>query len=137
MTIVLDTNCLVQIVPRLAEHRWMYDAILSGEIQLAVTTDILDEYTEVLDEFFGSDVLGSLVTKTILELPGTRQITVYVRWKLITDDPDDDKFVDCAIAANADFIVTDDRHFKVLKKIAFPKVVAMKLSDFQKFWQSR
>jgi putative PIN family toxin of toxin-antitoxin system len=115
----------------------MYDAILRGEIHLAVTTDILDEYAEVLDRFFGSDVLGNLVTKTILELPGTRQITVYVRWKLIANDPDDDKFVDCAIAANADLIVTDDRHFRLLTKIGFPKVVAMKLSDFQKFWQNR
>ncbi|MBK7935725.1 MAG: hypothetical protein IPJ82_00895 [Lewinellaceae bacterium] len=32
-----------------------------------------------------------------------------------------------------DLIVTDDRHFRVLKKINFPKVVAMKLSDFQNF----
>ncbi|MBV6440817.1 MAG: hypothetical protein EPGJADBJ_02492 [Saprospiraceae bacterium] len=113
----------------------MYDAILRGDVKLAVTTDILDEYVEVLDEFFSSDVLGNLVTKTILELPGTQKITVHVRWKLIANDPDDDKFVDCAIAANADLIVTNDRHFKVLKKIGFPKVVAMKLSEFQQFWQ--
>ncbi|MCE7924724.1 MAG: hypothetical protein DYG98_16875 [Haliscomenobacteraceae bacterium CHB4] len=30
--------------------------------------------------------------------------------------------MDCAIAAKADFIVTDDRHFNVLNNIAFPKV---------------
>jgi putative PIN family toxin of toxin-antitoxin system len=133
--IVLDTNCLVQILPRQAEHRWMYDAILGGEISLAVTTEILDEYVEVHDTFFGSDVLGNYVTKAILELPGTQKTTVHIRWKLITDDPDDDKFVDCAIAANADFIVSDDRHFKILKKIGFPKVIAIKLEDFKKFWQ--
>ncbi len=137
MTIVLDTNCLVQILPRQAEHRWMYDAILRGDINLAVTTDILNEYVEVLDTFFESHVLGGLVAKTILELPGTRQIIVHVRWNLIVNDPDDNKFVDCAFTANADLILTDDRHFRVLKKIDFPKVVAMKLSEFQKFWQSR
>lgn len=134
MTIVLDTNCLIKILPKRAEHRWMYDAILQGKINLAVTTDILNEYEEVLDEFFESDTLGNLIAKSILELPGTRQIIVHIRWKLIAKDPDDDKFVDCAIAANADFIVTDDRHFNALKKIGFPKVVAMSLSDFQKHW---
>lgn len=112
----------------------MYDAILQGKINLAVTTEILDEYVEVLDQFFGSDTLGDLVVKTIIELPGTRQTIVYIRWRLITDDPDDDKFVDCAIAANADLIVTDDRHFSVLKKIAFPKVITIKLNDFYKKW---
>lgn len=131
MTIVLDTNCLIKILPRQAEHRWMYDAILQGKINLAVTTEILDEYVEVLDQFFGSDTLGDLVVKTIIELPGTRQTVVYIRWRLITDDPDDDKFVDCA---NADLIVTDDRHFSVLKKIAFPKVITIKLNDFYKKW---
>lgn len=135
MIIVLDTNCLVQILPRKAEHRWLYDAILRGDINLAVTTDILDEYVEVLDEFFGSDALGNLIAKTILELPGTQKTTVHIRWKLIADDPDDDKFADCAVAANADLIVTDDRHFRILKKVGFPKVVAMRLADFQKFWQ--
>jgi len=38
--------------------------------------------------------------------------------------------VDCAIAGIADFIVTDDRHFKVLKKIPFPKVKVISADDF-------
>lgn len=45
-------------------------------------------------------------------------------------DPDDDKFVDCAIAGNADFIVTNDRHFRVLKGIKFPKVKVITLEEF-------
>ena len=34
---------------------------------------------------------------------------------LIAADPDDDKFADCAIAAEADFIMTEDTHFEVLR----------------------
>lgn len=137
MTIVLDTNCLIQILPRQAEHRWLYDAILEGAIHLAVTTDILNEYVEVLDVFFESDVLGNLVAKTILELPGTQKITIYTRWNLISKDPDDDKFVDCAIAANADAIVTNDSHFKALRQIDFPKVIAIRLDDFQRHLENQ
>ena len=37
------------------------------------------------------------------------------RFGVIIPDPDDNKFCDCAIAAEADFVVTDDAHFTVLK----------------------
>ncbi len=46
-------------------------------------------------------------------------------------DPDDNKFVDCAIIANADYIVSDDSHFKVLKDIPFPVVRVLSLEQFQ------
>jgi predicted nucleic acid-binding protein len=49
---------------------------------------------------------------------------------LITVDPDDNKFVDCAVAANADFICTEDKHFKVLKKVPFPPVKVISADDF-------
>ena len=39
-------------------------------------------------------------------------------------------FVDCAIAANADFLVTNDTHFNILKTIAFPKVNTISLQEF-------
>lgn len=135
MIIVLDTNCLIQILPRLSEHRWMYELILRGEINLAITNEILSEYAEVLDYFFKSQTLGELITKVIIELPGTQKTTVYYYFGLISNDPDDNKFVDCAITANADYIITNDRHFRILKDVPFPKVVTMTLNQFRKFWQ--
>ena len=59
-------------------------------------------------------------------------MTPYFHFKLIIADPDDDKFVDCAIAANAKFVVTDDGHFDVLKQIDFPKVEIIGLDDLIK-----
>lgn len=50
---------------------------------------------------------------------------------LITQDPDDNKFVDCAIVASADYLVCEDNHFKVLKDIPFPKVNVITLEQFQ------
>lgn len=61
--------------------------------------------------------------------PYTLFVTPYFRFKLITADPDDDKFVDCAVAANAKFVVTDDGHFDVLKQTEFPKVEIIGLDD--------
>lgn len=60
------------------------------------------------------------------------RVDAQYRFHLITVDVDDNKFVDYAIVANADYIVSDDRHFKVLESISFPKVEVLKLEDFQK-----
>lgn len=136
MTIVLDSNCLIQILPRLSEQRWLYDLILNGTIKLAVTTEILSAYAEVLDGFFESETLGELITKVIIELPGTEKTIVYFHFGLIANDPDDNKFVDCAVAANADFIITNDRHFQVLKTVPFPKVLTLSIDEFQQYWQN-
>lgn len=54
--------------------------------------------------------------------PNVLNIEPAYRWRLISGDPDDDKFVDCAIAGGADFIVTEDRHFDVLAEVDFPPV---------------
>jgi uncharacterized protein len=41
------------------------------------------------------------------------------------------KFVDCAIAANADWLITNDKHFNILKDIDFPVVNIIRLEDFE------
>ncbi|MDM8563931.1 PIN domain-containing protein, partial [Candidatus Marithioploca araucensis] len=46
---------------------------------------------------------------------------IFYQFHLISEDEDDNKFVDCAIAANAVCLVSNDKHFKVLKTIKFPK----------------
>jgi predicted nucleic acid-binding protein len=45
-------------------------------------------------------------------------------------DPDDDKFVDCAVSANADFLVTNDRHYGILKNIPFPHLKVIRIEEF-------
>lgn len=57
-------------------------------------------------------------------------INTYYRFELISADRDDNKFVDCAIAANAIFIVSNDNHYKPLRRIAYPKLSVIKLMEF-------
>jgi len=71
LNIVRDTNCLIQILPRLSEHGWLYELILQGKINLAVTTDILNEYEEVLDTFFESSWIVPYRPMQILLSPTT------------------------------------------------------------------
>ena len=54
----------------------------------------------------------------------------HFRFNLIQQDVDDNKFVDCAIAANASYIVSQDHHFDILKNIDFPKVDLIDIDTF-------
>ena len=58
------------------------------------------------------------------------RIAPHFRFRLNESDPDDNKFVDCAIASNAKYIVTQDHHFNILKSIPFPKVDVVTIETF-------
>jgi predicted nucleic acid-binding protein len=51
MRIVIDTNCLLVSIPRLARHRWLFDALRLGTCEVVLTTEILNEYAEQLPTF--------------------------------------------------------------------------------------
>lgn len=134
MRIVLDTNCLIQIIPRKAEHRWMYDAIFNGRITVCVSTEIILEYEEMINSFYDSQYLGGSVVNSIMYLPKTIKKNIYYNWYLIDRDPDDNKYVDLAVAANAETIVSNDSHFRVLKSVPYPIISCMNLDEFKKYW---
>jgi uncharacterized protein len=129
MRIVLDTNCFLAILPKHSKYRPIFDAYRTGEFELAVSTEILDEYSEVFTQKMTFDISENLL-ELILKQPNTLEIEIYYRWVLITDDYDDNKFVDTAISANADFVVTFERHYNVLKTTPFPKVQVINLDEF-------
>jgi predicted nucleic acid-binding protein len=68
--------------------------------------------------------------ENLLENQNIKLCNPEYKWNLITKDPDDNKFVDCAIASNADWIVTNDKHFHLLRDIDFPKVNVISIEEF-------
>lgn len=132
MRIVLDTNVLLVCISPRSAFRWLFDSFLNEEFTLCVTTEILAEYEEILKRHSGEE-FASLALQLIENAVNTTFITRYYRWELIKTDIDDNKFVDCAIAANAHFIVTEDKHFKILADIPFPKVNIISAEDFKNY----
>lgn len=130
MRIVLDTNCLLQIIPRAAVHRWLFNLIKENKIELAITNEIMREYEEQLGTFY-SPIVANGVLQILDTLDNVHYIQIYYRWELIKDDPDDNKFSDCAIAAQADYLISYDRHFRVLKQISFPSITCLTIEEFK------
>ena len=65
-------------------------------------------------------------------LPNVVRTEIFYNLLLIVNDADDDKFVNCAFSSNAHFIVTDDKHFKVLGHVNFPKIQVLSFIGFKK-----
>jgi len=131
MRVVLDTNVLLVSVSDRSPYHWIYLGLIQGKYELCVTTEILFEYAEKIEEHMGSEVSES-VLGTLENLFNVYLITSYYKFDLIKKDTDDNKFVDCAIASNANFIVSEDKDFSVLKKIEFPKVQVLSIKEFEK-----
>jgi uncharacterized protein len=118
MTVCLDTGVFLQTFGRRQPFYPILRALLDGRIMLAVSTEILLEYEEITIQLSGPerwrDVAAFL--ELLAQLHGNiRQIEPHYRFGVIAADPDDNKFCDCAIAAEADFVITEDVHFGALK----------------------
>ncbi len=130
MRIVLDTNILLTCFSSRSKTHWIWTALTEGTYTLCLTHDILLEYEEVIARHTSLH-LANAVIDALLDLPNVELITRYFSWNLIAADPDDNKFIDCTIAAQARFLVSEDRHFAVLQQIEFPKVAVIDVEDFQ------
>ena len=127
--VVVDTNCLLRMIPLRSKYRPTWESFLDGKYILCVSNEIISEYMEILtakvSSAFAENIVGA-----ILRSPFACRFDPQFHFNLIEADPDDNKFVDCAIIANADFIVSEDSHFRVLKTISFPKVNVLTLDEF-------
>ena len=129
--VVIDTNCLIQIIARKSPYRPIWDAFLAGSFDLCVSEEILDEYQEILEQQITPTVAENVIM-LILNKKNVRLVAPHFRMGIITTDPDDNKFVDCAFAAGADYLVSEDSHFKVLYQTPFPKLNLVTLDEFLK-----
>lgn len=135
MLAVIDTNCVLASIPPQSTHYWLYLAFKQGKFDWLISNEILTEYEEQLIEKYSKNTANivlnilSIAQNVILKEP-------YFKWNLVEKDPDDNKFADLAIAGNAHYLVTNDKHFNNLKELEFPKLNIITLDEFKKIiWQ--
>ncbi len=120
--VVLDTN--VYISGLLWRGR-PYQCLLlarSGIIKAVYCDSMLAELTEKLREKFGFS--ENRIHAVAYDYRRTcERVTVSERLKVVADDPDDDKFVECAVAASAAVIVSGDQHLLTLWRYREVEVV--------------
>jgi len=129
MKIVLDSNVLVSSLGKSSRLRPIWQAFVDGRYQLVVSEDIIKEYEEITNEHSAPGV-AEIMMEIFIESPDVITQTAYYNWNAISNDPDDNKFFDIAVAADVDYLVTNDKHFDIVKSIPFPQVNIITADDF-------
>ena len=101
-------------IPRMSPYHQILLDFLAGKYLLCVSNEVVLEYEEILTRKVGSLVANNIIN-AILASSNTIFINPQKRYQLIKSDPDDNKFVDCAISANAKYIVSQDHHYDVIR----------------------
>ena len=135
LQVVIDTNVIIRAASSRSLANPIFIALLNQKFVLCITTEILLEYEEKLVEIYDIEV-AELVIGVLMILPNVKRVETFYNLRLIISDVDDDKFVDCAFASNAHYIVSEDRHFKILKKIDFPHINIIKFDQFKQILNS-
>jgi putative PIN family toxin of toxin-antitoxin system len=118
MRVVTDTNIVVSGLLWLGPPRQILEASRAGKVSLFTSTTLLAELHDVL----GREKLARRLLEANVQIDelvlGYAALASVIRpadiGAVISDDPDDDAVLACAVAAKADFIVSGDRHLLAL-----------------------
>ena len=127
--IVLDTNCLLASLSSKSENFRVWKDFQEGKFILCVSNEILEEYQEIIAKKTTPSIAQNVV-RAIVESGNVEFIDPHFHVYAIFADPDDNKFVDCALAAGARFLISNDHHYDILKRIEYPKVDVLTITEF-------
>lgn len=126
--VVLDTNIIVSAtILRKGHSAQVLDLWREEKIELAVSLPILEEMRKVLKRarIIKQQSMAQQDVKALIE--GFRESGVLTSGRLdlevVREDPEDDKFIICAVEARADYIVSGDTHLLKLKEYQGIRIV--------------
>jgi len=131
MKVVLDTNCFISCIGKLSPYRNVFDSFLSGKFILCFSTEILLEYEEIFLIKWGTDVTENLLARMV-RATNIQYTSIFFNFNIVKKDIDDNKFADTYVAANADYIVSNDSSLLALNECEFPPFRVVNLQDFSR-----
>ncbi len=132
LKVVVDTNVFISSffggIPRQIIHCWK-----KGKITLCFSQEIIEEYIEVLNRL-GLKDKNEIQKLTKLFSEGYNSIFTAKTpdLKVVEDDPDDNKFIECAVALDCKVIISGDKHLKNIRKYIDIDIISPK--EFIKVW---
>lgn len=122
--VVLDTNVLLSaLLWHQGKPRLIFRKVIEGSLRIFCCKEIIDELSEILERDFEEPI--ELIDQQIsVVLAYVEIVELSYFEKIVTDDPDDDIIMNCALSANADFVVSGDSHLQKLKKFKGINIVS-------------
>ena len=131
MKVVLDSNILLAAIGKRSGYSNIWKAFINKKYSLIISDEVVYEYEEILQRRSAKGA-AKIIMEILIESSNVINQQIYYSWNAIKHDPDDNKFFDIAVAANADYLVTNDAHFNILKSLSFPKVEIITAGEFLK-----
>lgn len=126
--VVVDTNVFVSAAILKGTTTALMECWRNNQFILLFSVDIFDEYFEVIARpKFAQEERDIRELAELLTEKGVA-VESQIRLNVIKDDPDDNKFLECAVAGEADFIVSGDQHLLALKEYKGIKI--LKIAEF-------
>ena len=126
----MDINIfLVSLAPNYKYH-WIYKAILQNKFDLLISNEILIEYQEQISKRYSVDYTDASLDFLLL-LPNVSLKNPSYLWQLVEVDKDDNKFIDCFIAGQCEYIISNDKHIQQIKNSKFPQIFVLKYEEFE------
>ena len=130
MKITLDTNVLISATFWHGDSDKIIEKVESKEIELVLSKEIIEEFAKVLKY---KEIQEKIKNKN-LEMRRTVEKIVSIskivepteKLKIVKDDPDDNKFLECAKSGKVDFVISSDNHLLKLKEFGSIKIVTPK-----------
>ena len=94
-----------------------------------MSNEVLMEYEEILSEKTSPSFADSII-QALLNRKNLIKVSPVWRFNLICQDPDDNKFIDCAVCGQAEYLVSNDKHFKLLRDVSFPPITLVTIQEF-------
>lgn len=125
--VVIDTNLFVSSFWG-GKPKRLIDLFIKGKIQLLMSPQILEEISRVLKEILGDDPEIS----HFIDLISLNSIEIIpnVTLQVVKEDPSDNKFLECAIAGKADYIISGDGHLLGLRE--YQGIPIIRVGEFLK-----
>jgi uncharacterized protein len=125
--IVFDVNVLVSSLITKGKPRQLWLKAVRGEFQLVLSRRIIEEFVEVISRAKFQRYLGEQDVVDFLEALSTkaRIVRTRSRFRIITEDPEDNTILAAAHDARADYVVSGDKHLLGLKEFEGTRIVTV------------
>ena len=134
MRVVIDTNVFISSFLGKGIPKQIIDLWKNGNITICLSREIIDEYVEVLIQL---GIKNAREIEELLQLFAQGYHSIFTAKtktiKIVMEDPDDNKFFECAVSLKARYIISGDKNVLKVKDYCGIKVVNPKkfLAEFE------
>ena len=123
MRVVIDTSTFIASFWK-GRSRIVVGLWKTGEITLCASEAILKEYLDIIPRFNRLNKDAGELLSLFKARKNMEMVTPSRRLKVIQEDPADNKFLECAIEARAEYIISADKHLRNLRKHEGVRIVS-------------